>query len=43
MEISEEEYDELKHCQRVWYALEAAGVDNWDGYDDAMENLGWIN
>jgi len=20
-------------------ALEAAGVDNWDGYDEAMDNL----
>lgn len=37
--ISEEEYNELKHDQEVLRALEGAGVDNWDGYDYAMENV----
>lgn len=35
--ILKEDYEELLFCQRVLEALEAAGVDNWDGYDDAVE------
>lgn len=35
--ISLEEYNELMDTQLVMYALEAAGVDSWEGYDLAME------
>lgn len=35
--IQREHYDELLAAQRKLEALEAAGVDNWDGYDYAME------
>lgn len=31
------ELDELKETERFMTALEAAGVDNWDGYDFAVE------
>lgn len=31
------EYQQLQACKAKLYALEAGGVDNWDGYDDAME------
>jgi hypothetical protein len=37
--ISIEEYDELKSAQAKLQALEGAGVDNWNGYDDAMQSL----
>lgn len=30
------EYMELEHASRKLAALEAAGVDNWSGYDDAL-------
>jgi hypothetical protein len=33
------EYQELLHQARKLEALEAAGVDNWRGYDHAMEIL----
>lgn len=32
--------DEVKEEIKILNALEAAGVDNWDGYDIAMESLG---
>ena len=37
IEVDAAEYDEL--CDRVWFlnCLEAAGVDNWQGYDDAVD------
>lgn len=35
--ISKEEYENLCEDQRMLNALQAAGVDNWDWYDDAME------
>lgn len=35
--ISQEEYDELIKAQEWLFALEAAGVDNWDGYEEALE------
>lgn len=35
--ISAEEYASLKDDQDFLLALQGAGVDNWDGYDYAME------
>ena len=35
--ITKKEYDELLNQIRFLYCLEAAGVDNWDGYDYAQE------
>jgi hypothetical protein len=37
--ITKEEYDELIYDQMKLIALEGAGVDNWEGWDDAMEIL----
>ena len=37
--ISEEDYDELIEDQRFLRALEAAGVDNWEGYEIAQDRL----
>jgi len=37
--IARDLYDELLHDQRLLRALEAAGVDNWDGWDIALETL----
>lgn len=37
--ISLEEYEALKAESEFLNALEAAGVDNWDGYDYAREML----
>jgi hypothetical protein len=31
--------DELEDAANKYYALEAGGVDNWDGYSYAMEEL----
>lgn len=37
--LTKEEYAEIM-SQLDWLdALEAAGVDNWDGYDDAVDIL----
>lgn len=38
--ITRAEYDQLLADQRLLHALQAAGVDNWNGYDDALETLG---
>ena len=35
--IPQEEYDQLIEDQKWLRALEAAGVDNWEGYDLAQE------
>ena len=35
--ISQEEYKELLDCQFKLSCLESGGVDNWEGYDWAME------
>lgn len=35
--ISQGEYRELKDDQNFLRALQAAGVDNWEGYDEAVE------
>ena len=37
--IKESEYLELKSCQLKLEALESLGVDNWEGYSDAMKLL----
>lgn len=38
--ISKEEYNELIDDQNLLNALRSAGVDNWEGYDYALEALG---
>ena len=38
-ELSIKEYNELVDDQIKLRALEAAGVDNWNGYDTAMDIL----
>lgn len=35
--ISKKEYEDLLKTQRFMRALEAAGVDNWEGYDMAID------
>ena len=35
--ISEEEYDSLLNDSILLNCLQMMGVDNWDGYDDAIE------
>lgn len=37
--ISKKEYESLLEDSEKLSALEAAGVDNWQGYDDAMEMM----
>lgn len=37
--ISRKEYDRLLEAEAMLDALKAAGVDNWSGYSDAMEEL----
>ena len=37
--ITRKEYDRLLEAEAKLIALEAAGVDNWSGYDDAMQQL----
>ena len=34
--ITQEEYDDLRDDQLKLNCLEDYGVDNWEGYDDAM-------
>lgn len=34
--ISKKFYDELIEDQKIMIALQNAGVDNWEGYDDAL-------
>lgn len=38
--MPESEYEDLQEDSKKLYALEVAGVDNWSGYDYAMEVLG---
>jgi len=38
IEIPKEDYHQLVHDQEVLRALQAAGVDNWEGYDRAISN-----
>ena len=35
--ISKDEYEQLQDDSKFLRCLEAAGVDNWDGYDFALE------
>lgn len=35
--IEESRYNELLEIERFMRALEAAGVDNWEGYDFAVD------
>jgi hypothetical protein len=37
--ITVKEYDELLHAWKKLIALEGGGVDNWEGYYDAMEEM----
>ncbi len=37
--ITREQYETLLHDSRVLQALQAGGVDNWEGYDFAMEAI----
>ena len=39
VEITEDHYERLLDSEETLAALEAAGVDNWQGYDDAMDIL----
>lgn len=39
MEISRKRIQELEKAEAKLRALEFAGVDNWDGYDIAMEEI----
>ncbi|MNT01254.1 hypothetical protein D3C72_1357140 [compost metagenome] len=35
--ISKDEYEALQRDRELLNCLEACGVDNWSGWDDAME------
>ena len=37
--ITKKEHEHLLGCEKLWLALESAGVDNWHGYEYAMEML----
>ena len=37
--ITKTEYDQLVEAQKLLRALQSAGVDNWEGYDSALESL----
>lgn len=37
--ISQKEYDMLKKESEYMAALQKYGVDNWDGYDDAINSV----
>lgn len=37
--ITPERLNELKHAEETLAALAAAGVDNWEGYDDAVAEI----
>ncbi|QFG06670.1 host RecBCD nuclease inhibitor [Proteus phage Myduc] len=39
VEITKERYEELLQAEDKLNALECAGVDNWCGYDEAMDAL----
>ena len=39
VEITESRLAELEEAEHMLGALECAGVDNWQGYDLAMEHL----
>ena len=35
--LTKDEYDGMVDNENLLYALEAAGVDNWEGYDEARK------
>jgi len=37
--ISTDEYEILLYNTKLLHALEAAGVDNWEGYEIALERI----
>lgn len=37
--ISQEEYNELSEAKDILDSLYAAGVDNWEGYEEAISIL----
>ena len=37
--ITKKEYEEIKEEAEIYRALRAVGVDNWDGWDFAMDLL----
>ncbi len=37
--LSEAEYNELVADSKLLTALRAAGVDNWEGYSDALSSI----
>jgi len=39
MNLSEDRYKELLHAEGILDALYGAGVDNWEGYDEALSTL----
>lgn len=39
VDITEKRYDDLLAAEDLLLALQAAGVDSWDGYDHAMRIL----
>ena len=38
--ITLDTYEYLQSRDNILLALEGSGVDNWEGYDDAMESVG---
>lgn len=36
--VTQQELDNLRDSERKLYALEACGVDNWEGYGEAMRD-----
>ena len=43
IDITQERYDKLIQAENKLAALEAAGVDDWEWYGDAMDTLGGQN
>lgn len=39
MTITRARYHELLNAENTLEALESAGVDNWEGYDKALEDM----
>ena len=39
IEITIERYNELRFAECILNALQAAGVDNWEGYADAIDAM----
>ena len=37
--LSVKRYNELIHAEKILAALRAAGVDNWEWYDEALSEL----